>query len=883
MTGGDRWSRAQELFHEALSRTASDRTAYLERACGADAELRDEVLSLIDAHEHGGPLGPLEDEWEASPAPERIGPYRLVRRLGEGGMGTVYLAERAGQDFTQTVALKLIRAGFRDEHLEERLKAERRILARLEHPGIARLIDGGATPTGQPFVAMEYVEGIGLVDYCDRNRLGVVDRLRLFLDVCDALHYAHQQLVVHRDLKPSNILVTPEGRPKLLDFGIAKLLDPSEEHGGSTRSARWITPAYASPEQVRGQQVSTLTDVYALGVLLYELLTGRRPYEIETLSPAEVERVVCETIPERPSAVARDADLRGTTPERLRRALAGDLDTIALKALAKEPARRYTSVGVLADDVRRYLDGMPVLARPDSFGYRASKFVRRHKPSVLAAAVALLALLTGIATSAWQASLARRERDRAQQALQQSEDVTDYLVDLFASSDPSQGLVDTAAARALIERGLERAEELDAQPAVQARMFDALGEVQANLGRFVEADSLIQRALDIRRELHGPDDVEVAQSLDHLGTLRRRLGDYAVAESLYHRSLDIKRRALGLDHPELAVTLSLLGFLMPYVGEVEESVAFYRQALALRRRSLGTDHPLVGESMTTLGQALRNLGNYEEAEQVLREAVALQRRVRGPEHEQLAAAMLHLGDLLQRYRNQPDEAETLYRDALAILERRFGPESPRLAHPLGSLSELLEQRGEFAESERLLRRILAIRERTYGREHPAIAETLGGLATFLARRHRYAEAEDLARHALGLWVRTMGPTHQTVAGTTRALAVIVAERGRYREADSVIAEAERLRLAASGPLHPLLAISYVEHARIKRHLGDHDAALALLRQAEAIVRPQLPERHEHVQRVYREFVNLFDAWGREEEAADYRRRLVGQEPPPTGL
>jgi len=877
---GDRWSRVQALFHEALSCSPQDRSTFLDGECGDDTALRDEVLSLLASHDDGGPLGALEDDDAAvSPALEWIGPYRLLRRLGEGGMGTVYLGEREGAGFTQTVALKLIRAGYRDPQLEERLKAERRILARLEHPGIARLIDGGATPTGQPFVAMEYVEGIALIDHCDRHRLDVAERLRLFLDVCETVHYAHQQLVVHRDLKPSNILVTPDGRPKLLDFGIAKFLTPETASAASTRSARWITPAYASPEQIRGEQVSTLTDVYALGILLYELLSGRRPYDVEYLSPAEVERVVCEVEPERMSASLVRPKRTGVTAERLRRQLAGDLDTIALKALAKDPARRYASVEKLSEDIQRHQNGLPVLARPDSFGYRASKFIRRHKPSVIAATVAVVALLGGVAASAWQASVAKRERDRAQQALRQSEDVTSYLVDIFASSDPARGAVDTVAARELLRQGLERAEALRAQPEVQARMFVALGEVYANLGEFDQARGLMERALTIRRTVYGADHVEVAQSMDHLGTLLRRTGEYAQAESLYARALTMKRRVLRADDPEIAETLQLLGFLMPYVGRTAESVQDYREALDLLRSRPGTDTARIAEATLLLAQARRNYGDYAEAEQTYREALALYQRATGPESDGVSVTMVHLGDLLQRQLYRVDEAIALYQKALPIQEELLGDSHPRLVHVLSSLAEALDQQEQWDEAEALLRRTLAIRERTWGLHHSNTAEGLDALASHMFRRGNYQQAESLLRQSIALWRETMGPEHQAVAGTLMMLGRTLAELHRYQEADSVFNETERLRIEASGPHHSNLAVAYTYHALLHVRQRQFEEAERLLQRAEAIVHATIAEEHHHTQWVYEGFVELYDAWGRPDDAARYRAKLI-QTPTP---
>ena len=431
----ERWQQVKALFEQALERPPDERAAFLDQACHGDEALRREVRSLLSSHDDGfldEPLSldaPSGDDGAAHTG-QRIGAYRLVREIGHGGMGAVYLAERADGQFHQQVAVKFVRHGVDSDTLRRRFRAERQILARLEHPHIARLIDGGVSEDGLPYLAMEYVEGTRIDHYCDAHHLSTNERLRLFLAVCEAVHYAHQNLIVHRDLKPSNILVTEGGTVKLLDFGIAKLLDdnaaatPLDEVPRT--GMRVMTPEYASPEQIRGEPVTTAFDVYALGIILYELLAGQRPYRLSGLSPGEMERIVCEKAPARPStAVTREAQtdatraatpeeisrMRSTQPDKLRRRLAGDLDTIVMMALHKDPSRRYRSVGQLSEDLRRHLDGLPVTARPDSFAYRISKFIRRHWMGV--AAAVFISLLGGIATTAWQARVAEQQRRKA--------------------------------------------------------------------------------------------------------------------------------------------------------------------------------------------------------------------------------------------------------------------------------------------------------------------------------------------------------------------------------------------------------------------------------------------------------------------------------------
>jgi len=561
----DRWERLQEIFHSALELPKEAREPFVERACDGDADAVAEVVSLIKASETAGVVADIADDApDENPSVDWIESYRLLGVLGRGGMSTVYLAEREGVGFKQRVALKLLRAGVADRQLADRLVSEIHILARLEHPGIARLIDGGATPLGQPYFAMELVEGTYLTEYCERKQLSLSDRLRIFAEICEAVHFAHQQLVVHRDLKPSNILVSEEGHPKLLDFGIAKLLDPSQELEGATATLPCFTPAYASPEQVRRGHAGTASDIYSLGVILYELLTGRRPYSTERASPAAIERTVCEAVPERPSALTADT--------RLRRVLAGDLDTIVMKALAKDPTRRYESVARFADDVRRYLEGRPVLARRDSLTYRWSKFVRRHRSGVAAAALVVASMAAGTLTAAWQARRAGEQRDLAAEEAAKAELATDLMVELFRLSDPTAVHGDTVSTREFLERGLERvAMVFGSRLDVQGEVFAEVARVYAHMGDLPRAEQLAHRALQLRAELHGPRSLAVSESLDQLGDLHAMQGmsDSAIAD--YRRAVEIRAEALSAPDSLLAHRRLELARLFREAGRQESA------------------------------------------------------------------------------------------------------------------------------------------------------------------------------------------------------------------------------------------------------------------------------------------------------------------------
>ncbi len=866
----ERWTRIDDVFHQVLDLSPSERETLL--ASTDDDDLRDEVRRLLTAHEATGPLRRDTGDRERPPALEWIGPYRLIRKLGEGGMGVVHLAERTGDGFTQVVALKLIRAGFATTGLETRLAEERRILARLDHPGIARFIDGGSTASGQPYVAIEYIEGTDLLQFCTDRALPLRRRLALFADVCDAVHYAHQQLVVHRDLKPGNILVTNDGRPKLLDFGLAKVLE-EDGPGDATQTAPWVTPAYASPEQMRRGRISTLTDIYALGVVLYELLTGSRPHDLADLTPAEMVRAVCDDIPSPPSAAVRDATSFGTSPERLRRRIEGDLDVIVLKTLAKEPERRYRSACELAEDIRRYLDGRPVLARRDRFWYRAAKFAVRHRAGVAVAAIVMMSLTVGLGVALWQARAAGVARDRAEEAKRQSEDVTSFLLGLLSASDPTTALGDTLAAREILRRGAAEAERLTAQPELQARMFDALGVIYDKLGRYDDAERLLARSLTLRRATLGDMHADVALSLEHLGNHYRDGAAYARAEALYREALGMRQRLVGPEHSTIAETLGLLAYLMPYMGKSEEAEEYFRRAVDMGRRTLPPNDDRVSAMSIQLGSTLARLGKYDESEVVFREAIAMRRTLHGADHPSTADAQIFLGDLLSRFLGRYAEAESLYRRALDVQRRAYGDHHLQLIHGISSLSETVEAQGKMEEAERLIREGFAIRRGALGPRHSGVVESLASLAGFFHRRKRYAEAEALQRQVITMAQAAVGAEHGLVAGQIAALGFQLTELGRYAEADSMFLKAIAMREKLSGPRHGHIATWLVGRAHMLTLTKRYPEAEVALQRALDINQPILTDAHPEMQRVLRGFVELYRAWRRPEEAARYAQRL----------
>jgi serine/threonine-protein kinase len=714
-----RWERLQSLFSAAIERGAEERGSFLASAAADDPWLRREVEAMIVAHEQetglhlerrlleeGGPLVPPRFAPGA-----RVGPYRLVELIGRGGMAEVYLAERDDDQYRQRVALKLIRRGLESAEVVERFRLERQVLAVLVHPNIARLLDGGVTGDGLPYLVMEYVVGRRITTFCAERRLDLGGRLDLFEAVCRAVEHAHRNLIVHRDLKPSNILVAADGAVRLLDFGIAKLLVEGDgpAAGGATRTgARLLTPDYASPEQLSGGAITTATDVYTLGLLLFEMLTGARPFPDAGLDEA----ALSERVPPRPSSVLRGtgddrierhADGFGLSVEALRRRLRGDLDNIVLRALRQEPERRYGSVGQLAEDVRRHRSGLPVTARPDTLGYRTAKFVRRHRWGV-AAATAITALLLAVSVvTSLQARALARERDQARSERDRANEVTRFLFQLFEASALSESRTrDTMTLRELLAASeSEVRSSFPAQPGVRATLLNLLARVQLHLGRFESARLLAEEGLAERRRLHGEGHPDVAESLDNLATVQQSMGEYDRSEALFRQALSIRVAAFGHESTLVAETMNNLSGLLGERGaekDVEEEGALQRESLAIQRRLLGNDDLEVARGLNNLGVFVyhrKGKPDLAEAGALFGEALAIRRRQLGSEHPIVANTLNNLANVLHD-QGHLAVAEERFREAIRIWTSALGPDHPQLASGYAGLSELLEDRGDIA-------------------------------------------------------------------------------------------------------------------------------------------------------------------------------------------
>ena len=766
---------------------------------------------------------------------DRIGAYRVLRTLGAGGMGEVYLAERADAQFEQQVAIKVVHGGALAVSMHSRLKLERQILAQLDHPNIAHLLDGGALPDGSAYIVMEYIDGEAIDVFCDLNRLDINARLKLFQTVCAAVHYAHQNLIVHRDLKPSNILVTGAGVPKLLDFGIAKLLDDRQaaRHTLAMTQAdiRIMTPDHASPEQVRGQAITTSSDVYVLGVLLYKLLCGSSPFFISSMRLSEIERAICEKDPLPPSQmVSADelpeskliAESRGTSAKRLRRALGGDLDNIVLMAMRKEPERRYGSAEQLAADIQRFLEGKPVIARRDTVSYRTTKFVKRHWLPVSAAAAAVFMIIAFSVTSyeqsvriAAERDQAAQQRERAEHERARAEEVSSFLVNLFKLSDPGENRGNQVTARELLDSGAKRLQMgLQDQPATKAALLSTVGTVYDSLGQYQDALPLLDESLKLQAQSQDHSSID---TLLELGRARIGAGDLPGAEAPLQEALHTAQRDAGAASVQTGHSLWSLGMLRFDQGRNDEAKDLYMQSLRILENSRAPQTD-VSAVLSDLAKVYVLEQQWDLAKQTHERALDIDRRVLGDDHPRVA---YRLGNLAIVAQNMGDLklAETLYIDALKRQEHIYGDRHPETAAAKGNYGLLLQREGRLSEAEPLLRSALDARLSMNGPDHFLVGYFRVSLAILLHDKGDLAASESEFRQALAIYDKSLPENHQYRAALLMHFARLLVDRKKSAEALAKSEESIKIWTATSPASNPQTALAHAIHAYALEHLG----------------------------------------------------------------
>lgn len=905
----DRWTQIKDIFDEATRCDASRRTALIDHSCGGDAELRAAVEALLGATDappgfleppiEGGAVNLAVEVAQILPVGRRIGPYQVTGVIASGGMGTVYRGVRADGAFDREVAVKVIKPGMATADMLRRFRREQQALADLDHPHIARLLDGGTTggePDGGPYLVMEYIDGLPINRYCDEHGLSVAERLALFRNVCSAVHYAHQNLLVHRDLKPTNILVTQSGEPKLLDFGIAKLLSgrTGDRATDPTRTGpRLMTPQYASPEQVRGDPVTTAGDVYSLGVILYELLTGHLPYDLTDKRPGEVERIITELTPDPPSTtVSRSASDQGParskpgapsvdvtvthrlSPERLGRSLRGDLDTIVLAAMHKDPARRYASAEQLSDDIRCYLEGLPVRAQRDTLGYRTRKFIQRHKAGVAVATFMILSLVLGFSLATAGFIQARIEAQRA-------EHVSAFLQGMLTVAD----LHDKQSAltvRDMLDKAASRVDtELAAETEVRAEVHATIGRSYYAMGLFPQAETHLAAAHKAYLEASASDRETIAHVLRELGNAVSANGHYAQAETLLRESLSLTEAIRGDRRLDVAKVEESLAAVLFLEGKLPEAQTLARKSLDTMIAIHTTQHEDVAEAMDTLSSVHLKKGTFQEAENLSRQALSIRRAILESDHPAIPAGLNNLALVLE-LKGEFTEALALHREALDLLRIRLGDEhpfvaysltnqagvlaalgdndesvaryrealrvfrvvdNPRAAQAAGGLGALMSIIGDYEAAETLQREALAVRREHLGDSHFYVAKSLLELGKLMHLKGDFPAAETYLRRALEIVRSNSGDDHWTVAVCLETLAMVIADRGDPSAAEVMIREALEIQRRSSAPEHPRVGTFLGSLGAILLQRGELAAAESELTKSLQILRGTLPVGH----------------------------------------
>lgn len=873
---GARWERIQAIFHAVADQPPASQRALVEAACEGDADLLAQVLALLDEDSRGASvldqdLGRFANRL-LHPAdaglgvPQKFGPYRIEKLIGEGGMGVVYLAER--EDLGSAVAIKFLRDAWMSSARRERFVREQRTLAQLNHPSIARLYDSNTLADGTPWFVMEYVEGVPLTDFCREHAPSLHQRLALFRCVCEAVQHAHLHAIIHRDLKPSNILVKSDGTVRLLDFGIAKQLTDTDQPVDQTRTElRLMTPAYAAPEQIRGDRVGVYTDVYALGVVLYELLADQLPFDLSNRTPGEAEQLVVEQEPEKPSAVAREKSANAVPLAG--RASWDDLDVLCLTAMHKDLRHRYQSVEALVRDVDHFLNEEPLEARPDTMRYRLGKFVRRNGRAV-AVSAAVFTLIVALVTF-FTARLAIA-RNAALSAAERSQRIQQFMLNLFEGGDRSAGPSENLRVITLLDRGVQGARMLNREPQVQADLYQTLGGIYEKLGDLSRADSLLQSALNERKAILGPDHPEIAANLVFLGLLRIDQARLEDAERLVREGLEKARRAGPRDNVAIAKADTALGRVFEARGAYEKAVPVLNEAIRLHSAS-GPPTPDLALTFKALADTHFYIGHYDQCENFTRKALALDRQFVGERHPLVSDDLVNLG-AVQHERGNYTQAEALYGQALDITQSWYGKDNPETASILSMIARSMIFEKRFDEATSRLEQALAIQEHVYGPVHARVANVLNELGSIAYQQDKLDEAEARFRRIINIYRSIYGDHHYLVAIGLSNLASVYMDRKDYPKAEKMFRDVVRRDTEALSADHLNTGIAQIKLGRAILRQGRYRDAEEHTLTGYNVVKKQASSSINWLQSARKDLIAIYTALGDQPKVTAFQAELV---------
>ncbi len=845
------WDQVSQIYDTLSELDSAQREDYY-KTHQVDPEIINELESLIE-------LGSTSENYfnnlseniispaifeisDLPPSSGKVYNYKILKKIGRGGMGSVYLAERDDDAFKSRVAVKILRRGLKNQDIISGFRSERQILAQLNHPNITHLLDGGMTTDGRPYFVMEYVEGKPITEYCDEKKLTISERVELFLQICDTLVYAHQNLVIHRDLKPANILVTEEGKVMLLDFGIAKFIDENSSllKGDFVDEKRLLTPEYASPEQIKGIQMNTSSDIYQLGLLFYKLICGQLPFSFKDISFSETERIILQDEPLLPSKRFRESDLqtklkiaenRSTNRLALRKDLKKDLDHIALMAIQKDPENRYKSVRDFKDDLVRFQTDMPVISRGNDLWYKSVKYITRNKFNI--AVVMLFLTMLFSFTLIYNFSVTEQRNFAQQEAIKASQ-VTSFLIDLFEANDPNlaQGVDFTASE--LLEMGKERIELLEDVPDVQADLYEVIGQIYRRLGQFNEAEQLFNTSLEIRENLFGTEHQEVVSIHNQIGLLYSDMGHFELAEQILRNAINMGTDSYIVPDPVRSESISNLAYVLRRTGNYDEAESMYRDSYRIRMRSLGSEHPSTIENLSSIGVTLLNKGDYSNAQIILQDVLDLRLKALGRSHPDVAMSMNSLGAVLLN-RGDFREAEKYFRESLDIRSKIFGEMHPKVALTMNNLGITLREQELFDDAHYFMKNALDIRKETLGENNVNSAISMFTKGKLLLLMEEPQRAVTLLENAHEIFSSQLGENHSFTARSRLSLGLSYLQIGEINTGEEYIRQGFSEVLEIHNPNTLEIALAHWDYSDYLKIMGQPIEALEHLKSSHKIL------------------------------------------------